>query len=173
MEMLYRASIWMEAAVKVLVVVLFIFMLGTVLLEVLARNLPFRVRGLDEVARYSQIWLIFLVVSVAARHGELIGTDMAVNRLPERLGRLVRIVARIITLLFLAALTYYAFELVQHNFQTGRRSGNLRIPFHWVYLPIMLGNALMFFFLLVDLVIGRSPSTAGDDAPPSGGSKAN
>jgi len=166
METIHRVSIWLEETVKVLVVVLFIFMVGTVLVDVLARNLPFRVRGLDEIARYSQIWLVFLVVSVAARHGELIGTDMAVDRLPQRIGRAARIIARIITLLFLAALTYYAFELVEHNFQTGRRSGNLRIPLHWIYLPIMLGNALMFFFLLVDLITGRSPGMDGNDALP-------
>lgn len=157
METLYRLSTWIEAAVKALVVVLFVFMLGAVLLEVLARNMWFRVRGLDELARYSQIWLIFLVVSVSARHGELIGTDMAVNLLPERLRRWVRIIARLLMLVFLAALTYYAFELVEFMIQRGQRTANLRFPMYWVYLPLLLGSALMFLFLLIDLVTGRSP----------------
>lgn len=166
MDALYRLANWIETTVKVLVVVLFVFMLGTVLLEVLARNLWFRVRGLDELARYSQIWLMFMVVSIAARHGELIGSDFVVRSLPEQFGSVVRIFGRVLMLVFLALLTYYAFELVDTMAQRGRRSANLRFPMYWVYLPIVLGSALMFFFLLVNLITGRSSSLDREGSAP-------
>jgi TRAP-type C4-dicarboxylate transport system permease small subunit len=168
MATLDRISIGVEAAIRVLVVVIFAFMLGTVLLDVAARNFAFRVRGLDELARYSQIWFIFLVTGVGARYGELLGTDAVVNALPRRLKVGAWLVGRLLMFVFLGLLAYYAWQLLEFIIRTGQTAANLRFPMWWAYLPLFVGTALMFASLFVDLLVRIWSARHGGDllAPP-------
>lgn len=171
MELIDRITIRLEAATRVLVVAIFVFMLGTVLLDVLARNTAFRVRGLDELARYSQIWLIFLVAAVSARYGGLIGTDAVVNLLPRSLKVACWLLCRLLMFVFLGLFGYYAGLLLQFMIRTNQASANLGIPMVWVYLPIVLGSGLMLLSLFVDLLVRVARARRGGDliAPPDEG----
>jgi TRAP-type transport system small permease protein len=128
MNTLDRMSVAVEAAIRILVVVIFAFMLGAVLLDVAARNSAFRVRGLDELARYSQIWFIFLVTGVGARYGELIGTDVVVNALPRRLKVAAWLVNRLLMFVFLGLLAWYAWLLLEFIIRTGRPRPTCAFP---------------------------------------------
>jgi C4-dicarboxylate transporter, DctQ subunit len=126
------------------------------------------VRGLDELARYSQIWFIFLVTGVGARYGELIGTDAVVNALPRRLKVAAWLVNRLLMFVFLGLLAWYAWLLLEFIIRTGQTSANLRFPMWWAYLPLFVGTALMFASLLVDLLVRVWRARQGGDlmAPP-------
>ena len=63
MERIHRISLVIESLVRILVVAVMLFMLGAVLLDVLVRNSSLRVRGLDELARYSLVWICLLYTS--------------------------------------------------------------------------------------------------------------
>lgn len=168
MDRLDQLATGLEAAARVVVVAIFAFMLGVVLLDVLARNSAFRVRGLDELARIAQIWMIFLIAGASARYGELIGTNVLVDLLPRR-GQIVAwFVARVLLLVFLAVLGWYAWLLLEFLIGTKQRSPNLRFPMWWAYLPLFVGTALMFLSLAVDLMVRLRDARAGGDllAPP-------
>lgn len=153
MERLHRITLRCEGFVRLIVIGVVVFMLGTVLLDVFARNTSLRFRGLDELARYSLVWVVFLVTSVGARRGDLLGMDAVANALPGKLKAIAWIVRRLLFLTFLALMAWYALGLVQLMLKTGRDSANLHIPLWFVYAPILLGSWLMFLSLLSDLVI--------------------
>jgi len=60
---------------------------------------------------------------------------------------------RLLFLIFLALMAWYALGLVQLMLKTGRDSANLHIPLWFVYAPIMLGSILMFLSLLSDAIV--------------------
>lgn len=156
MDLLNRVSLRIEGIVRILVIAVMIIMLGAVILDVLARNTPLRVRGLDEVARYSLVWLVFLVTGAGARYGDLIGMDALAKSLPRRAKIFVWFLQRLLFLLFLSLFAWFSLGLVQLMLSTGRSSANLHIPLWFVYAPIFLGTLLMFFSLLVDFVVRLS-----------------
>ena len=153
MERLDRISVRIEGLVRILAIAVLAFMLGTVLLDVLARNTALRVRGLDELARYSLVWLVFLVTGAGARYGDLIGMDALANALPGRLGTAAWLLRRVLFLVFLALFAWYALGIVQLMIRTGRASANLHIPLWFVYAPLFVGTVLMLLSLAVDLAL--------------------
>ena len=165
MERVHRLSVKMEIAVRILVVSIMAFMLGTVLLDVLARNTPIRVRGLDELARYSLIWIVFLSTAAGARYGDLIGMDSVSKACPRAFEVVLWFLRRLLVLAFLSAFGWYALGLVQLMIQTGRTSANLQIPLWLVYAPLCVGTALMFLSLLADAM--RRAATGTPLEPPN------
>jgi len=150
LERIHRISLVIESLVRILVVAVMLFMLGAVLLDVLVRNSSLRVRGLDELARYSLVWIVYFATAAGARYGDLIGMESLANACPPKVQVVLWLLRRLILLLFLAAFTWYALGLVRLMIQTGRSSANLHIPLWLVYGPLFLGTFLMFLSLLVD-----------------------
>ena len=164
MERLERLTQQIESIVRIVVIGIMVFMLGTVLLEVFARNTALRFRGLDELARYSLVWLVFLVTAIGARYGDLLGMNAVVNALPIRIRAGIWVVRRLLFLIFLTLMAWYALGLVQLMLKTGRDSANLHIPLWFVYAPIMLGSILVFFSLLSDAITRLCQRKAGQMA---------
>jgi len=153
MEGFQRLTQRIESVIRVFVIGIAVFMLCTVLLDVFARNTTLRFRGLDELARYSLVWLVFLVTAIGARYGDLLGMNAVANALPNRIKVGMWVARRLLFLIFLALMAWYALGLVQLMLKTGRDSANLHIPLWFVYAPIMLGSILMFLSLLSDAIV--------------------
>src|SRR6056297_649182 len=128
LERINRTSLVIESLIRILVVAVMIFMLGAVLLDVLVRNSALRVRGLDELARYSLVWIVFLATAAGARYGDLIGMESLSKICSPKVQVVLWVLRRLILLLFLAAFSWYALGLVRLMIQTGRSSANLHIP---------------------------------------------
>lgn len=162
METFNKAVLLIESFTRKIVIMIMILMLGTILLDVIARNTSIRVRGLDEIARYSLVWIIFLVTAIGARYGDLVGMDSFAQSLPKAARKATWVIRRILFLVFLVFFGWYALGLVQLMISTGRVSPNLQIPLWFVYAPIFVGTALMFLSLVADLCI-RSRRGSIDD----------
>jgi len=145
------------------VILLMLLMLGAVLLDVIARNSSIRVRGLDEIARYSFVWIIFLVTAIGARYGDLIGMDSLANALPPSARKIAWVIRRLLFFVFLIFFGWYALGLIRLMINTGRVSPSLHIPLWFVYAPIFIGSALMFLSLVAD-ICARLKSGSFDDA---------
>jgi TRAP-type C4-dicarboxylate transport system permease small subunit len=162
MEAFNKLSLAIDSLIRKLVVLVMVFMVCTVLLDVLARNSAIRVRGLDELARFSLVWLVFLVTAVGARYGDLIGMESLFNALPARVRKVLWVVRRVLFLVFLALFGWFALGLVQ--FQAARTSPNLHIPLWFVYAPIFLGTLLMFVSLVADMGVRFARGTIDADS---------
>src|SRR6056297_150997 len=113
LERINRTSLVIESLIRILVVAVMIFMLGAVLLDVLVRNTSLRVRGLDELARYSLVWIVFFSTAAGARYGDLIGMETLSKACPHRVQIILWFLRRLVLLLFLAAFSWYALGLVR------------------------------------------------------------
>lgn len=162
METFNKAVLRVESATRVIVILIMLLMLGAVLLDIIARNTAIRVRGLDEIARYSFVWIIFLVTAVGARYGDLIGMDSFARALPDPARKVAWVIRRILFFIFLIFFAWYALGLIRLMINTGRVSPSLHIPLWFVYSPIFVGSALMFLSLVAD-VCTRFRSGSFDD----------
>lgn len=153
MKTLRNGTLLLEFLTRRLVIALMLFMVGTVLLDVLARNTALRVRGLDEIARFTLVWIVFLVTAIGARYGDLIGMDSLANILPRKLGSIVWVIRRLLFFTFLVLFGWYALGLIEMMWQTGRATPNLRIPLWFVYAPLFVGTSIMFVSLVADFSI--------------------
>lgn len=163
MEALNKAVLLIESLTRKIVILIMVLMVVTVLLDVIARNTSIRVRGLDEIARFSLVWIIFLVTAIGARYGDLIGMDSLSEVLPKGARKVVWVIRRLLFLTFLTFFGWYSLGLVQMMIKTGRTSPNLHIPLWFVYAPIFVGSALMFLSLIADLGIRFKRGTIGND----------
>ncbi|WP_272009936.1 TRAP transporter small permease [Roseovarius sp. ZX-A-9] len=171
MDRLQKLSLMMEVAIRVLVIAFMLFMLGTVLLDVLARNTALRIRGLDELARYSLIWIVFLATAAGARYGDLIGMDALPKMFPLPVQTFLWLLRRVIFLAFLVGFAWYALGLVQLMIKTGRSSPNLHIPLWLVYAPLFVGTVLMALSTLIDAANRLATGTVNDPVEPDEGSR--
>lgn len=163
MATLHRLSIWIERMTNVAVIVFFVALVAAVLIQVFIRFLPIRMHGLSEIARYSQIWFVFLVVALLARHSELIGANMLLNALRGTPKFVLWLVVRLLMIGFIGVLAYVAFQFIEFLASTGRRSPELGIPMHYAFGPVLLGSALTLFFLFVDLAMRLRFFITGED----------
>lgn len=163
MESFNKLSLTVDSVLRKLVILVMVFMVGTVLLDVIARNTAIRVRGLDELARFSLVWLVFLITAVGARYGDLIGMESLFNALPKGVRKVLWVVRRMLFLVFLGFFGWYGLGLVQLMIQTGRTSPSLHIPLWFVYAPIFVGTVLMFLSLVADMGVRMRRGTIDAD----------
>ena len=112
----------------------------------------------EELSVWSLVWLVFIGSVVLIRNWEHISIPTFVNWLPLGLRPCVVIVARCLSIAFLAAMTYLGFEMILFGFHAD--APVLHLSTRWAKLSIPVGGALMCLFalgvLLKDLVrLGR------------------
>lgn len=104
----------------------------------------------EEVARYLMIWSIFLGSAVAARYGLLIAVNALVDAVPERIGHQLKAISLVISIVFLASLTWYGCMWAQ--FGADESSPVLAISKVWLYLAMPVGAGLAMLNMLALLV---------------------
>lgn len=128
-----RAATAIELGIGVAALLLILF---TVLAQALQRYLP--VDGWSwtgELARFSLVWLTFVVAGVLVTREGHISIEM-IDMVP-RLRRVVRVVSCLIVAATGLALTVAAWELVQE--QGFIESPSMRMPMSWLYAISMIG----------------------------------
>ena len=108
----------------------------------------------EELSVWSLVWLVFIGSVVLIRDWEHINIPTFVNWLPLRLRPYVIIVAKCLSIAFLATMTYLGFEMILFGFHAD--APVLHLSTRWAKLSIPVGGALMCLFalsvLLKDLV---------------------
>ncbi len=95
----------------------------------------------EEMARYLMIWIVFLGSAIACRKGQLIALEFLVDAAPEPFGRILRVCALAISLVFFAMLVWLGWHYVTGNFI--ERSPVMQIRMSWVYVSLPIGAVLM------------------------------
>lgn len=108
----------------------------------------------EELSVWSLVWLVFIGSVVLIRNWEHINIPTFVNWLPLGLRPGVVIVAKCLSIVFLATMTYLGFEMILFGFHAD--APVLHLSTRWAKLSIPVGGALMCLFalgvLLKDLV---------------------
>jgi TRAP-type C4-dicarboxylate transport system permease small subunit len=109
---------------------------------VLNNSLPWT----EEAARYLMIWGVLLGASLSYLNGYLISIETFVNRLSAPVRKVVRVVNRLLSLIFTGILTVYGVNLCILGAQM--ESPALALSYLWIYLAIPVGAGLLFVLFL-------------------------
>ncbi len=105
--------------------------------------------GLFELTEYSLLWITFLATAWLLKSGGHIRVDLLVERVPPRPRAIINIVASIVGVILLGALTWYGARLTVLDFQTGAYLSTVLSPVKW---PIEIIVPIGYFLLLIDLL---------------------
>jgi TRAP-type C4-dicarboxylate transport system permease small subunit len=104
----------------------------------------------EEVSRYAFIWASCLGMSVGVRRGDLIAIDVLWARRPNRVRRLVSIVARLLMIPLLVVFIWEGGVLM--GAVAGQRTAATQVPVAFVYLALPISSTFALLFLLETLV---------------------
>lgn len=134
-----RVAVWLAAAgVGALMLAIVV-----VMADIVARkSLGFSIRGTIDLTQLAQMACAFLALPYVFLRESNISVEAFANRLPQSAQRVVRLVAALITLALMLAITWYSFRQAGIQVGQGDKSVTLGIPILAYWLPTLAGLAL-------------------------------
>ncbi len=135
-EVLDVVCIWIMGAAIVV-------MTGCLVMLIFGRNL-FNVSfaSLEEISRFTLVWVTFLGAAVAFKRNEHMAFDFLLVRMPQGMQRVVKVLREVILLALVFIMMYYGVELVCANI--GQISLQAMIPIGYVYVVFPIAGLVMF-----------------------------
>ena len=134
---------------------IFIIVLFTILILVVFSQVVFRyvfnnsLTWAEEMARYLQVWIVFLAAAAAIRTGSHISVDYATHNLSSRYKNFLGIIIAILTILFLGIVTTYGYKLFIQIYHSTQRSPAMQMPMSVAYAAVPVGG----LFMLIEAII--------------------
>lgn len=114
----------------------------------------------EELARFFQIWALYIAAAAVLRQGAMIRIGLLVDRLGPRLRAATEIFSLSVIGAFSAVASWYGAKIALDSWQVGRMSGTmLNVP-HWMTeVAIPVGFAVLLLQALVQIVrvLGGEP----------------
>lgn len=116
----------------------------TVFASVISRFIPgFSLTWVEELVTYAMAWLCTLGGGIATRHGDMTTVTIILNLFPEKVKKIVRVIACLFSLVIFALIIKAGWQMAL--------VGNLRkstavpaITMFWMYLALPVGMIIMF-----------------------------
>ncbi len=141
-----------DIARKTAVVVLFAFIVVSMGLQIVLRNLQWT----DEILRYVNIWVVFLGAGLAVKHSEHLQMTFISDKLfGPKATPLLRTIRLIVVILALSAIAVAGIDKTIRS--AGSQAQMVEISIAWFYLAIPVGCLLMAMDYLLILLYGRHP----------------
>lgn len=102
----------------------------------------------EEISRYAFVWFVYMSASYAVRYQRHVKFNVLVDQIGKFSAlaeRLLRLLALLLWVAFLAVVFILSVELVDNQLSLGQVSPANRIPMGYVYLGLPIGLALMTF----------------------------
>lgn len=106
----------------------------------------------EEAIRYIIIWVTFFGGSICARQGDHVGIELFTSMTPPAVQKALKILADLLSIIFLILLTYYGWLAMRTVIITDQRSPAMLMPMWIVYLALPLGSAFMAFRFICILI---------------------
>ncbi len=107
---------------------------------------------IEEIARFSIIWGVFLGFGLELKHNQHIQVDILYDKLNNTWKFILNIVATGLSILFCLIYTYYGLVLVENRYSSGMVSLDVGIPMWIVYLILPLSGVLFLLRFIERLV---------------------
>ena len=135
---------FLQALEKWIIVMAFAIMVIACFIQVGNRNI-FRipVSGFEEAAKYSMVYMVLLGTELGLRDGTQISIQGVVDKLPLKARKIIRVLARIIVIVFAAVMTKSGWAMVMKQAKIGQTSPGLGIPMYIPYFALVLGFGLI------------------------------
>ena len=135
---------YLQTLEKWIIVIAFAIMVLACFIQVVNRNV-FRipVSGFEEAAKYSMVYMVLLGTELGLRDGTQISIQGVVDKLPEKARKIIRVIARLIVIIFAAVMTKSGWAMVMKQAKIGQTSPGLGIPMYIPYFALVLGFGLI------------------------------
>lgn len=141
---------------------LIVIMMCLVLIEVITRYVTRHPLGAaDEISGILMVMITFMGLGYTWKQRRHIRLSFAVERLPARVAKWLRVIVLAGILAFLGILTLSCYNLVVHAWQYGERSFDIGIPLAGPQMFMLIGSALLFIGVLVDFLKGVKAIISG------------
>ncbi len=125
-----------------------------------------------ELSTYFLMFAAFVGGAYGLKHGDHVGINLFVERLPEKAQLYVRLLASVLGFLFIVAVALIAYTLWWETTESGRTSGTAwNVPLTYPYLIVPLGMtliALQYLVIAGDILRQIISGQSGDRAPDRG-----
>ncbi len=102
----------------------------------------------EEIARFLMVWITFAGSAYAFRMGAHIGVTVIVDRLPPGMALYVKLLARVLTIVFFMVLGYYGWHHTMEQYLMGQLAPATRIPVAIPYSAVPIGSLLVIIRLI-------------------------
>jgi len=141
---------FLNAATRVVMVVLILSMSVVLLLQIMSRFVVFMpLPWSQELLQYLNMWLVFLGAAVAVKEGAHIRIDLMVVRFPEGFKKGFRVLSNAVSASLVSLIAHQAFVLVGKTMD--KTTGSFPLPVAYFYMSLLAGCCLMvlnFLFLI-------------------------
>ncbi|HJV10874.1 MAG TPA: TRAP transporter small permease [Burkholderiales bacterium] len=142
-----RLFAWVDRGVEYAVAAIFAAMCAVGLLQVFNRFVLNRsLSWSEEFQIYCHVWIVFLAIPIAYRHGAHMSVEAFRSHLPRRLARLFDFTIEILWIWFAVALAWLAWRVSE--VAKLQSSPGLDLPMNWVYYSMVVGGAYLFLVVL-------------------------
>ncbi|MDW7677110.1 MAG: TRAP transporter small permease [Bacillota bacterium] len=102
----------------------------------------------EEIARFLMVWITFAGSAYAFRMGAHIGVTVIVERMPRKIGAYIKLLARVLTIIFFLVLGYYGWHHTVQQYVMGQVAPATRIPVAIPYSAVPIGSFLVIIRLI-------------------------
>lgn len=142
-----RLFAWIDRGVEYAVAAIFAAMCAVGLLQVFNRFVLNRsLSWSEEFQIYCHVWIVFLAIPVAYRHGAHMSVEAFRARLPRRLGVAFNNLIELLWIWFAVSLAWLAWRVSE--VAKLQSSPGLDLPMNWVYYSMVVGGAYLLLVVL-------------------------
>ncbi|MBP3737077.1 MAG: TRAP transporter small permease [Lachnospiraceae bacterium] len=129
--------------------------------QVCVRNMGLSVPWIEEVSRYSQVWITFLGGSLAYKHSSLAAVELLKNKLKGKAGAILDLFIWVLCVTFFVLMVRHGFALASK--MAMQITPSLKISKAYVYGALPMGGCFMLLFSLEHLINDIRTLTGKED----------
>lgn len=142
-----RLFLWVDRGVEYGVAAIFAAMCAVGLLQVFNRFVLNRsLSWSEEFQIYCHVWIVFLAIPIAYRHGAHLSVDSLRKLFPRRLGAVFDMFIELLWIWFAVALTWLSWKVSE--VAKLQSSPGLEMPMSYVYYGMVVGGAYLLLVVL-------------------------
>ena len=132
------------------VILIFAFMVISVVLEVVGRYFNFAISHAVETATFAQIWLTTIGASAALRYGSMFALDTVTRYLKLGLARAFSVLIAVLSIILVAVMFYGGVLMTQKGFD--QLSPVLQMPMWPIFISLPIGMVLLCMEIVLQVV---------------------
>jgi TRAP-type C4-dicarboxylate transport system permease small subunit len=153
---LKKVFAWVDRGVEYGVAAIFAAMCAVGLLQVFNRFvLNKSLSWSEEFQIYCHVWIVFLAIPIAYRHGAHLSVDSLRKLFPRKLGVVFDIFIELLWIWFAVALTWLSWKVSE--VAKLQSSPGLEMPMSYVYYGMVVGGAYLLLVVLRRMFFKEKP----------------
>lgn len=149
---------------------LLLAMAAVAFINVVSRfTFKFSISYIEELEIYLYVWLVLLGSAIAFKKWKHLCVSIFVERLPEKVQRIIEYIVSGLTIAFFIILFIYSIRQIQDEILLGVTTTSMGVPMWWYTLGLPIGGAFVIIRLIQRVVTGSKKPEEIEEPPLKGG----